>query len=51
MCNNAQAGCPVKNIQQTLDSLTQAGLSVAVYEEVHDVDAAGTGGRAGRIKV
>ena len=41
----------MKNIQQTLDSLTQAGLSVAVYEEVNDVDAAGTGGRAGRIKV
>eukprot|EP00953_Heterococcus_sp_UTEX-ZZ885_P014621 8276-Heterococcus_DN1.PRE.3 len=48
--SSSAAGCPVKNIQQTLDSLTQAGLSVAVYEEVHDVDAAGTGGRAGRIK-
>lgn len=34
----ARAGCPVKNVQATLDSLTQAGLSVAVFEEVSIID-------------
>ena len=33
MAGNARAGCPVPNVQMTLDSLTEAGLSVAVYEE------------------
>ena len=28
-----RAGCPWRNLQPTLDGLTQAGFSVAVYEE------------------
>jgi hypothetical protein len=35
MGNRARAGCPIKNIQQTLDQLTNAGLMVAVYEEIN----------------
>ncbi|KAG5186777.1 hypothetical protein JKP88DRAFT_308923 [Tribonema minus] len=50
MGGKPKAGCPVRNIQQTLDALTQAGLSVAVYEELNDADALGDGGRSGRIK-
>ena len=38
MGNKAKAGCPIRNIQQTLDGLTDAGLTVAVYEEVNDID-------------
>jgi len=38
MGGRARAGCPVKNIQATLDGLTDAGLSVAVFEEINDVD-------------
>merc|ERR1719353_628899 len=34
MSRKARAGCPVGNIQATLDGLTCAGLTVAVYEEV-----------------
>lgn len=34
MGQEVRAGCPRKNIQQTLDGLTGAGLTVAVYEEV-----------------
>ncbi|CAN0369793.1 unnamed protein product, partial [Hapterophycus canaliculatus] len=34
MGQEIRAGCPRKNIQQTLDGLTSAGLTVAVYEEV-----------------
>jgi len=34
MGGKCKAGCPVKNIQQTLDDLTEHGLSVAVYEEI-----------------
>ena len=30
----ARAGCPKGNIQQTLDALTEARLSVAVFEEM-----------------
>eukprot|EP00944_MAST-04C_sp_MAST-4C-sp1_P014602 g14602.t1 len=33
MGSKARAGFPLKNIQQTLDGLTDVGLSVAVYEE------------------
>ena len=33
MGGKCRAGCPVSNVQPTLDSLTSAGLSVAVYEE------------------
>ena len=29
----SRAGCPRSNVQQTLDGLTNAGLTVAVYEE------------------
>ncbi|CAM9853117.1 unnamed protein product [Scytosiphon promiscuus] len=39
MGQEIRAGCPRKNIQQTLDGLTSAGLTVAVYEEMNDVDA------------
>jgi hypothetical protein len=35
MGNKPRAGCPVKNIQQTLDQLTNVGLMVAVYEEIN----------------
>ncbi|CAM9785244.1 unnamed protein product, partial [Phaeothamnion confervicola] len=43
MGGRARAGCPIANVQQTLDGLTAAGLTVAVFEEVADVD----GGRRG----
>lgn len=32
MASKARAGCPVKNIQATLDCLTSAGFRVAVIE-------------------
>ena len=35
MGDSCRAGCPKGNIQQTLNSLTDAGLSAAVYEEVN----------------
>ena len=38
MAGKCKAGCPVKNIQATLNSLTDAGLVVAVYEEADDID-------------
>jgi DNA mismatch repair ATPase MutS/predicted GIY-YIG superfamily endonuclease len=47
MGGKARAGCPVRNIQQTLDSLTAAGLSVAVYEEL-DEPAGRAAPRVGR---
>lgn len=34
MGQEVRAGCPRKNLQQTLNGLTSAGLTVAVYEEV-----------------
>lgn len=34
MGNKARAGCPIRNVQATLDSLTSVGLVVAVYEEL-----------------
>ena len=40
MGGKARAGCPVRNVQNTLDSLTAEGLIVAVYEELKDVNAA-----------
>ena len=40
MGGRPKAGCPIKNVQATLDSLTSAGLIVAVYEELNDVNAA-----------
>ena len=34
MGKRCRAGCPISNLQATLDDLTAAGLTVAVYEEV-----------------
>jgi len=39
MGGKARAGCPIKNIQQTLDDLTESGFSIAVYEEATDTDS------------
>ena len=33
MGGKAKAGCPIQNVQATLDGLTRQGFSVAVYEE------------------
>jgi DNA mismatch repair ATPase MutS len=38
MANKCRAGCPIKNVQQTLDDLTEVGFSVAVYEEMSEID-------------
>ena len=38
MGGKAKAGCPAKNVQAALDGMTGAGLTVAVYEEVVDVN-------------
>ena len=38
MAGKARAGCPLKNIQATLDGLTNAGHKVAVFEEASDID-------------
>jgi hypothetical protein len=45
MAGKCRAGCPWRNIQNTLDSLTDAGLGVAVYEELNS-----TKGRTKSIK-
>jgi hypothetical protein len=37
MGNKCKAGCPVRNVQATLDSLTAAGLSIAVFEEIAEI--------------
>ena len=55
MAGKARAGCPLKNIQATLDCLTNNGYRVAVYEEVTDTDASLggkglSGGPKARIK-
>jgi len=34
MGGKCRAGCPIANVQPTLDDLTAAGLTVAVYEEM-----------------
>ena len=48
MAGKARAGCPVRNVQTTLDCLTSIGFRVAVYEEAADTDAAmGAGASAG----
>lgn len=39
MGNKPKAGCPARNVQYYLNGLTDAGLSVAIYEEVSDNDA------------
>jgi len=50
MANKARAGCPLKNIQATLDGLTSAGFRVAVYEEANDTDAARQGSKGAGSK-
>ena len=56
MGSKARAGFPIKNIQQTLDGLTNVGLSVVVYEEGGEGTAKGEPGdgehipRSGTIK-
>jgi len=50
MANKARAGCPLKNIQATLDGLTSAGFRVAVYEEANDTDAARKGSKGAGSK-
>lgn len=42
MGKRCRAGCPISNLQATLDDLTAAGLTVAVYEEVAPANT-GTG--------
>lgn len=56
MANKARAGCPLKNIQATLDGLTGAGFRVAVYEEANDYDngggnGAGNGGGGSKARI
>lgn len=46
MAGKARAGCPVRNVQATLDCLTSKGFRVAVYEEAADTDS-GSGASAG----
>ena len=50
MAGRAKAGCPIANIQPTLDCLTRSGFRVAVYEEAADTDAAIGGGATGGSK-
>ena len=54
MAGKAKAGCPIRNVQATLDCLTSQGFRVAVYEEGADTDAsagaAAKGGAKSRIK-
>lgn len=50
MAGKARAGCPVKNIQATLDCLTTSGFRVAVYEEATDTDASAGSGASGGSK-
>jgi hypothetical protein len=50
MGNKAKAGCPIRNVQATLDSLTEQGFRVAVYEEAPDTDALAGAGAAGGSK-
>lgn len=54
MAGKAKAGCPIRNIQGTLDGLTRAGFRVAVFEEGTDTDASSgpvsVAGVKGRIK-
>ena len=50
MVGKARAGCPIKNIQATLDCLTTSGFRVAVYEEAADTDASAGSGASGGSK-
>lgn len=47
MAGKARAGCPIRNIQATLDCLTARGFRVAVYEEASDTDASPATGKTG----
>jgi hypothetical protein len=48
MGGKAKAGCPVRNVQATLDCLTEKGFRVEVYEETVDTDSStGAGASAG----
>lgn len=50
MAGKAKAGCPIRNVQATLDCLTSQGFTVAVYEEASDTDASAGAGSAGGSK-
>ena len=50
MAGKARAGCPVRNVQATLDCLTSNGFRVAVYEEAVDTDANSGATRKSRLK-
>lgn len=50
MSNKCRAGCPIRNIQSTLDSLTSHGFTIAVYEEVNDLHF-GTRGPEQKAKI
>ena len=50
MAEKARAGCPLKNIQATLDNLTSRGYSVAIYEEAIDTDSSSGPGASGGSK-
>lgn len=47
MGGRARAGCPIRNVQATLDSLTGVGLVVAVYEELQDPSSGAGGSKVG----
>eukprot|EP00977_Amphora_coffeiformis_P025658 scaffold21117_cov170-Amphora_coffeaeformis.AAC.2 len=47
MAGKAKAGCPICNIQATLNGLTEQGFRVAVYEESPDTDASSGAGSSG----
>ena len=44
MGGRARAGCPWRNVQSTLDGLVDAGLTVAVYEELASPESPRPGG-------
>ena len=48
MAGKARAGCPWRNIQDTLDKLTNAGFRVAVYEQ-DDTERKGGNGKWKRM--
>ncbi len=50
MGGKAKAGCPIQNVQATLDCLTSRGFRVAVYEEIADTDSSSGPGQKSRIK-
>jgi hypothetical protein len=56
MGGKARAGCPIMNVQATLDLLTKKGFRVAVYEEeqqqpLHKRKSNGSGGGGGGSKL